>query len=286
MEKSFDSDDDDDFGRPSPLLQRQRFATQDTKDIKMTSSKMKHDEVSNLKINLNKINDDDDTSNDSVDLTRSHRSSSTSSSTPKPKQRSFLKQDIEKPKVKPRQIVPDRNDDDDDERNVFGKATVDTTPRYNILSLRDEEERDQSFVKKFSETKTRQSPVDMFTIDSSRKTRKNSSSDSENEMSISTNKEILSNKHDKLTNSQRLTTDSERRKLKEDDIKTFDTIEQDNTDSSRRTKIHHSEQVKTEIMLRLIYHHTIYFLNVFTTNHKHQVHPKFGCLRVTHHRPC
>ena len=225
-------DDDDDFDRPSPLLQTQRFqksGTAITKDLKTTQSKSKYNETSGLKINLNNINDDDDSDTSSVSdddsTTKTNQSTSSISriqSTPKPKERSFLKKDAEKPKIKPRTTGMDHNynyndhdDDDDDERNVFGKTKVKQSPKYDILSLRDEEERDQSFMQNFSNAKKRQSPTDMFSMDrkyDSRKTRGDFSSDSEDKEHLDGNYETLSKKQlkrDNFSNSRQSSTSSD-----------------------------------------------------------------------------
>ena len=133
-----DDEDDEDRDRPSSLLQTQRFSksgTIGTKDFRSTQSKTKHNEASNFNINLKQIHDDDEDSlNDSDDDTntktaRSTSSSTTSQLTPKPRERSFLKKDTEKPKIKPRHI-----DIDDDDRNVFGQTTMKPSPRQQILS--------------------------------------------------------------------------------------------------------------------------------------------------------
>jgi hypothetical protein len=174
-----DDDDDEDLDRPSSLLQTQRFSksgTVGTKDFKITQSKPKHSEVSSLKINLNRIHDDDDDDslNDSDDDTntktaRSTSSATTSQLTPKPKERSFLRSTTEKPKVQPRRIGID-----DNEGNIFGQTPIKSSPRHQILTLREEEERDQSFMKGFHNEKKRQSPTDLFSTDHKSDLRKNS----------------------------------------------------------------------------------------------------------------
>jgi hypothetical protein len=197
-------DDDDDLDRPSPLLQTQRFTksgTIGTKDFKTTQSRPKHNEVSNLNINLKGTNyDDEDSLNDSDDDTntktgRSTSSATTSQLTPKPKERSFLKKDNEKPKTKPRHI-----DIDDDERNPFGQSTMKPSPRHQILSIREEEHRDKTFVQGFSNEKKRQSPTDMFSIDHKTDFRRNSSkssNDHDHSKHMDSDDETLSNKHSK-----------------------------------------------------------------------------------------
>lgn len=160
-------DDDDDLDHSSSLLQTQRFTKSGTigsRDLKTTQGKSKQHEASNLKIDLNRINDDDSL-NDSDDDTNSRTARSTSSATasqltPKPKERSFLRTNTEKPKIQPRRI-----DIDDDDRNVFGQTTMKSSPRHQILSLREEEERDKSFMKGFHTEKKRQSPTDLFDKD-------------------------------------------------------------------------------------------------------------------------
>ncbi|CAF2156533.1 unnamed protein product [Rotaria magnacalcarata] len=189
-----DDDDDDDFDRPSPLLQTQRFSKSGTvgaKNLHIIQTKPKSTEVSNLKINLGRIhdNDEDDSLNDTDDDTntktgRSSSSVTTSQLTPKPKNRSFLKKDGEKPQIKPRHTgINDDDDDDDDERNVFGKTKVEPSPRHQILSFREEEERNQSFMQTFANEKKQQSPTDLFSADhrfDSRKNQKNFSNDPQN----------------------------------------------------------------------------------------------------------
>jgi hypothetical protein len=205
MKKILGSDDDDeDRDHPSPLLQTQRFAksgTIGTKDFRSTQSKTKHNEASNFNINLKQIHDDDEDSlNDSDDDTntktgRSTSSATTSQLTPKPKERSFLKKDNDRPKTKPRHI-----DIDDDERNVFGQSTMKSSPRHQILSIREEEQRDQSFVQGFSKEKRRQSPTDMFSIDHKSDFRRNSRKspdDHDNRERIDSDDETLSHKQSK-----------------------------------------------------------------------------------------
>lgn len=176
---SDDDDDDDDLKRPSPLLQTQRFTksgTIGTRDLKTTQIKPKQKEVSSLNINLNRIHDDDDDNdslNDSDDDTNSKTARSTSSATtsqltPKPKERTFLRNNTEKPKVKP------RIDIDDDEQNVFGQTTMKPSPRHQILSMREEKERDESFMKGFHAEKKRQSPENLFQTDYKSDSRRNS----------------------------------------------------------------------------------------------------------------
>jgi hypothetical protein len=176
MKKNFgsDDDDDDDLHGPSSLLQTQRFpksGTIGTKDFKMTQSKPKHNEISSLKIDLNRIHDDDDSLNDSDDDTNTKTGRSTSSGsqlTPKPKERSFVR-NAEKPKVQTRRI-----DIDDDDRNVFGQTTIKPSPRHQMLTLREEEERNQSFIRDFRNEKRRQSPTDHFLTDHKSDSRRNS----------------------------------------------------------------------------------------------------------------
>jgi hypothetical protein len=202
MKKPFgsDDDDDDDLDRPSLHSKTQRFAksgTIGTKDLKMTQQKPKHNEVSNLKLDgLNRINDDDSL-NDSDDDTntktgRSTSSATTSQLTPKPKERSFLRNNPEIPKIHPRRI-----DIDDDDRNVFGQTTMKPSPRHQISTLREDEERDQSFVHGFRNERKRQSPTDLFSTyhkpDSQRNSRK-LPHDHENKQHHDSDEEIFSNK--------------------------------------------------------------------------------------------
>lgn len=171
MPRSRDSDDDDDdSSRPSALSQPQRFiksGNAGSKDLKMTVSRSKYNEVPISKLNLNSVNDD--SLSDSEDDTTSKTGRSTSSATPsqltpKPRERSFLRGSTDKPKVPPRRN--DNYDDDDDDRNVFGKTTMKASPRHQISTLREDEERDQSFAQGFRDERKRKSPTDIFTADS------------------------------------------------------------------------------------------------------------------------
>jgi hypothetical protein len=129
-----------------------------------------------MKINLHKIHDEDeeDSLNDSDDDTntktgRSTSSGTTSQLTPKPKERSFMKKDTEKPKITPRRI-----DIDDNDRDVFGHTTMKPSPRQRISTLREDEENNQLFMYGVSNEKRRQSPTDMFSTDQKFDTRRNS----------------------------------------------------------------------------------------------------------------
>ena len=166
MSHIIDSDEEDDGSdRPSPLLQTQRFnksAPFGTRDFRSSEAKSKHHAPGGLDINLNRINNDDDSLDGSDDETntrtgRSTSSGTTSQLTPKPRERSFLKSDGAKPTTKPRHI-----NIDDDDRNVFGQATMKPSPRRPITTLREDEEENQSFMSKFSSGKQRKSPTDMF----------------------------------------------------------------------------------------------------------------------------
>ena len=186
MNRIYDSDEDD-TDRPSSLLQTSRFTksgTVGTKDYRMPPTKSKQAEVSNLRIDLHKMNDDDDDSlNDSEDESNAKTGRSTTSSattsqlTPKPKERSFLRTNTaEKPKTRP------RIDIDEDDRNVFGQTTIKSSPRYEILSRREEEDRNQSFAKDFRGTPKRKSPTDLFSTgpkSNSRRSSKQSSNESD-----------------------------------------------------------------------------------------------------------
>lgn len=206
MTKNRGSDDDDDLDRPSPLFQTQRFTksgTVGTKDFKTTQSKPRSSEVSRLKLDLKRINDDEDDSlNDSDDDSNTKTSRSTSSATasqltPKPKERSFLRKDGQKPTIKPRHMDDDE-DDDSDQRNVFGKTKAEPSPTYQILSAREEEERNQSFIKGFSKEKRRQSPIDMFSVDQtsdSRRSRAKFSDDPDEKKHTDSDEETVLNRH-------------------------------------------------------------------------------------------
>ena len=167
MPRSRDSDDDDeDSSRPSPLSQTQRFTKSGnagSKDLKTTFSKSKYNEVPISKLNLNSVNGDSlsDSDDDTTSKTgRSTSSATPSQLTPKPRERSFLRGNTDKPKVQPRHF------DDDDDRNVFGQTTMKPSPRHHISTLREDEERDQSFAHGFRDEKKRKSPTDMFAADS------------------------------------------------------------------------------------------------------------------------
>ncbi|CAF1392957.1 unnamed protein product [Adineta steineri] len=173
-----DDDDDDDLSHPSPLLQTQRFSKTDnfgTKDFRATFTRPKHTDESNMKLNLKTIHDnDDDSLNDSDDdlntkTARSTSSGTSSQLTPKPKERSFLKKDNEKPKIAQRRI-----DIDDDERNVFGQTTMKPSPRQRITTLHEDEANDQRFAQGFANEKKRQSPTDLFSTDQKFDSRRNS----------------------------------------------------------------------------------------------------------------
>lgn len=186
MSRIYDSDEDD-ADRPSPLLQTNRFTksgTVGTRDFRMTPTKSKQAEVSNLKIDLHRMNEDDEDSlNDSEDESntktgRSTSSATTSQLTPKPKERSFLRTtNTDKPKVQPRRI-----DIDEDDRNVFGQTTIKSSPRHELLTRREEEERNLSFANDFRNTSKRKSPTDLFSTgpkSNSRRSSKHSSNDSD-----------------------------------------------------------------------------------------------------------
>lgn len=161
-------DDDDDSRRPSPLSQTQRFiksGNTGSKDLKTTFSKPKYNEVPISKLNLTSVNGN--SSSDLDDDTTSKTGRSTSSATPsqltpKPRERSFLRGNTDKPKVQPRRS----GIDDDDDRNVFGQTTMKPSPRHHISTLREDEERDQSFAQGFRDERKRKSPTDMFITDS------------------------------------------------------------------------------------------------------------------------
>ena len=211
---SDDDDDDGDLDRPSPLLQTQRFAksgTLGTKDFRMTSTKPNRTEVSNLKLDLNRMNDNDnDSLNDSDDDTntktaRSTSSATTSQLTPKPKERSFLRNNAEKPKTQARRI-----DIDEDDRNVFGQTTMKPSPRQQIITSRKEdEERNQSFMQDFRDEKKRQSPTDIFSSnhksDSHRNTGRFAKNHEDKEQNDSDD-DTLSNKQTKHSNFQKIST--------------------------------------------------------------------------------
>jgi hypothetical protein len=209
------SDDDDDLDRPSPLLQTQRFTksgTLGTKDFKPMQSKSKHSEVSGFNIDLKRINDhDDDSLNDSDEDTntktgRSTSSATTSQLTPKPKERSFLR-NADKPKVQPRHHF----EVDDDDRNVFGHGTMKPSPPHHISTLREDEQRDQSFAHGFRSEKKRQSPTDMFAADHRSDSRRNSRKSIDDRHD--SDDENLTNKHTKPGNFQKSrhsTTDSDK----------------------------------------------------------------------------
>jgi len=270
----FGDDDDDDLDRPSPLLQTQRFAksgTIGTKDLKMTQQKSKHNEVPNLKFDLDRINDDndDDSLNDSDDDTntktgRSTSSVTTSQLTPKPKERSFLRNNTEKPKIQPRRI-----DIDDDDRNVFGQTTMKPSPRHQILTLREEEERDQSFMHGFKNENKRQSPTDPFSTyhkpDSQRNNRK-FSNDHDNKEHHDSDDEIFSNKQTKqhsFQKSRHSPTDSDKsqsrknsnRSKEENDLSDDDDNDHLNKQSKRQD--YRKQRQSTHDLVPVIYNHLI-----------------------------
>ncbi|CAF0834791.1 unnamed protein product [Rotaria sordida] len=260
-----DDDDDDDFDRPSPLLQTQRFTksgTVGTKNFHTIQTKSKHNEGTNLNLNLNGVNDDNDKDslNDSDDDTstktgRSSSSLTTSQSTPKPKERSFLKKDTEKPKVKPRHtgISDDDDDDDDDnERNVFGKTKTEPSPRHQILSLREEEERNQSFMKTFTHEKKRQSPTDIFSTDRIsviQKDRTKFSNDHDNKKRIDSDDENLTNrqsKHKDFIKSRHSSTSSEQSQTQKPSSRSKGIIDQSDNDDDFLKKQSQRQSFKKE----------------------------------------
>ena len=272
MNRFHGSDDDDEDGdRPSPLLQTQRFAksgTIGTKDYKMTQSKPKHNEASSLKINLNRINDnEEDSLNDSDDDTntktaRSTSSSTTSQLTPKPRERSFLKKDGEKPKIKPRHI-----DIDDDDRNVFGQTTMKPSPRQQILTIREEEQRDKSFIEGFSSENKRKSPTDMFSIDHKTDFRKNtkpfSNEHGRKQRSDSDDDDPHSNKSSKQNDfrkSRHSPTDSEKSQSRKNSNRSKEGTDQsDNDDDHLHKQTKRQEFTKqrqsTHDLVQVIYRH-------------------------------
>lgn len=208
MSRIHDSDDDDDdYSRPSSLSQTQRFmksGNPGSRDLKMTSTKSKYSEVPISNLNLRSVHDDDDSLNDSDDDTTTKTGRSTSSATPsqltpKPRERSFVRNTSDKPKVQPRRI-----DVDDDDRNVFGQ-TMKPSPRHHVSTLREDEERDQSFAQGFRGGKKPKSPTDMFAADSkprstvnSRKFHSDRSSDE-----VDSDDASLPNKHGKSNSFQK-----------------------------------------------------------------------------------
>jgi hypothetical protein len=239
---SDDDDDDDDLDRPSPLLQTQRFTksgTIGTKDLKMTPSKPRHQEISSLKIDLKRINDnDDDSLNDSDDDTntktgRSTSSATTSQLTPKPKERSFLRTNTEKPIIQPRRI-----DIDDDDRNVFGQTTMKPSPRHQISTLREDEEKHQSFMQDFRNVKKRQSPTDLFQTDHKSDSPRNNrrfTNDHEDKRQNDSDEEIFSNKQTKPNNFQKSRhspTHSDRSQSRKNSNRSKEGIDQSDSDDN------------------------------------------------------
>lgn len=169
MNRSRDSDDDDDdeLSRPSSLSQTQRFTKSGnpaSRDLKMTSTKSKYNEVPVSSLNLKSVHDRDSLSDSDDDTTtktgRSTSSATPSQLTPKPRERSFLRGNLDKPKAPPRRI-----DVDDDDHHVFGQTMKPSPRQHHISTLREDEERDQSFAQGFREEKKRKSP-DLFATDS------------------------------------------------------------------------------------------------------------------------
>ncbi|CAF4774645.1 unnamed protein product [Rotaria sp. Silwood1] len=265
-------DDDDDLDRPSPLLQTQRFTKPGsigTKNFSMTQTIPKYNEKSDFKINLKKINDDDnddDSLNTSDDdtTTKTDRSSSTATTsqlTPKPKERSFLKKDTEKPKVKPRHTGISDDDDDDNERNVFGKTKIEPSPRHQILTRHEEEERNQSFMQTFANDKKRKSPTDMFSIDrisDTQKTRSKFSNDHDNKKPIDSDDEILSNRqskaHKDFIKSQHSSTSIDQLQTQKHSSRSKESIDQSDNDDdfskkqSQRQSFGKEKQLSHELM--------------------------------------
>jgi hypothetical protein len=240
-------DDDDDLDRPKSHLQTQRFtksSTLGTRDFKTMQSKPKHNEVSNFKIDLNRINDnDDDSLNDSDDDTNTKTGRSTSSATgsqltPKPKERSFLRSNTDKPKVQPRRI-----DIDDDDRNVFGQTTMKPSPRHQISTIKEDEQRDQSFAHSFRNEKKRQSPTDMFAADHRLDSQRNSRkfpNDHHETKHYDSDDETFPNKYTKSSNFQKSRhspTDSDKSQSRRNSSKSKeDTDPSDNDDHEHLNK--------------------------------------------------
>lgn len=247
---SFPDDDNDDFDRSSPLLKTQRFPQSTmtgTKASYATQSKPKSSEVPSLKINLGHINDDnDDDSIDSDDDTqtktgRSSSSVTTSQLTPKPKDRSFLKKEIGRPVVKPRQKGIN-DDDEDDERNVFGKTRTEPSPRHQILTRREEEERDQSFMKTFTHDKKRQSPTDFLSSDHKFDSRKSQHKDLHGhhvKRQTDSDDESLSNKqskHNDYSKSRQSPRDFDTAKFRKHSSKSRDSTDESDDDDDLTSK--------------------------------------------------
>ena len=257
-----DSDDsDENVDRSSPRSASQRFTKSGARDFKATPARKKHDVESNLKLNLNRMHEDEgDSLEDSDDDTmtktaRSTSSGTTSQLTPKPRERSFMKQDQTRPTTKPRHI--DINDND---RNVFGQTTLKPSPRRTFTTLREDEEENQSFIAGFAHGTKRQSPTDIFSTskkpDSRRGSQHYPSGREEDELTDS-NDERHSHRHTKpndarhtrqssIPNDQSQSRRSSHRSRDESDLSDNDHHSDDRADLSRpRHSTHDVAQVIT-----------------------------------------
>ena len=112
-----------------------------------------------------------------------------------------------------------------------------SSPRHHVLSLREEEQRDQSFIQGFAHEKKRQSPTDLFSSDQRFDFRRNSRKSPDDHLRIDSDEDISPRKSSKqkdFQKSQHSPTMSEKSHSRRDSHRSKDGTDQSENDDDEQ----------------------------------------------------